>query len=497
MITSQRYCSSCGAAQPSEAVACFACGRSLKITAPLAPVVPTQHLLQQRYRILAQLGQGGSSAVYKAEDTHENNRLVAIKAISLRGLRPQEAIEATETFNREILLLSALKHPHLPCVYENFSDNESWYLVMDFIEGITLEKHLEDIHNGYNGLSEQSRQLPIEKVLEIGILLCNVLDYLHTRQPPIIFRDLKPANVMLTPDGRIALIDFGIARHFKPGQARDTIPFGSPGYAAPEQYGKAQTTPRTDIYSLGVLLHQLLTGDDPSLSPFRFAPLPLQSQPELARLETLLMQMVDMDASNRPENVTVVKQELQRLADAWSLQHTRGMKAKGPYSANPPSAAFFQALLPPPEVTGVPLANGSKGQMSHLQYTAPGKGHASSQVYWSTPLQPKKHNIAAILSLFFGIVSIPSIFLGMVALMSTHPIVDSPARLLPLLIIPTLLTIPSILAIIFGRIGRHRANTVYGLGESKELAIIGSILGHLFLATYLLLVASLFCHFFY
>ena len=494
MITSHRYCPSCGAAQPSGAAVCFACGRSLKITSPLslsASLTPTHHLLHQRYNILAQVGTGGYSAVYKAEDTLENNRLVAVKAVHLHGLKPHEVIEATETFNREVLLLASLSHPNLPHVYENFSDNESWYMVMDFIEGITLEKHLED------RLNAQHEQLPIGEVLSLGLLLCYVLDYLHTRQPPIIFRDLKPANVMLTPDRRIALIDFGIARHFKPGQARDTIPFGSPGYAAPEQYGKAQTTPRTDIYSLGVLLHQLLTGDDPSLSPFRFAPLPLQSQPELAGLETLIMQMVDMDASNRPENVTVVKQELQRMADAWSLQQTRGMRAKGPYSANPPSAAFFQALLPPPEVTGVPLANGGKGQMSRLQYTAPGKGHASSLLYWSTPLQPKKHNIAAMLSLFFGIVSIPSVFLAMVALMSSHPLVDSPAQLIPLLIIPTLLTIPSILAIIFGRIGRHRANTVYGLGESKELAIIGSILGYLFLATYLLLVASLFCHFFY
>src|SRR5437763_5963833 len=120
--------------------------------------------------------------------------------------------------------------------------------------------------------------------MEIGLLLCSVLEYLHTRQPPVIFRDLKPANVMLTTSGRVDLIDFGIARHFKPGRAKDTMPFGSPGYAAPEQYGKAQTTPRTDIYSLGVILHQLLTGDDPSLTPFCFAPLQFEDQPALAGL---------------------------------------------------------------------------------------------------------------------------------------------------------------------------------------------------------------------
>lgn len=491
MISTQHYCHSCGAVQPTKAVACFACGKSLKITVPLSPVVPTQHLLHQRYRILAQLGTGGSSAVYKAEDTFANNRTVAIKAINLHGLRPQETIEATETFNREILLLSPLKHPNLPRVYENFSDNECWYLVMDFIEGVTLEKHLEDRLNTSNG------QLPIGETLELGLLLCTVLEYLHTRQPPIIFRDLKPANIILTPDGRIALIDFGIARHFKPGQAKDTIPFGSPGYAAPEQYGKAQTTPRTDIYSLGAMLHQLLTGDDPSLSPFHFAPLSSQNHSNLAEFETLIMQMVEIDANKRPENISIVKQELQRLADVWSLQQVHGIMAKNPYSANPPSIAFFQAVLPPPEVTGIPLASTTKGQMSPLQYANPGTGKTSASAYWSTPIKPKKINIAAILSLVFGIMSIPSILLAMVALMSSHPLVDAPIHLLRLFIIPTLFIIPSILAIIFGRIGVHQANTVYGLGESKEQASIGIILGSLFLATYLLLAASLFCHFFY
>ena len=129
-------------------------------------------------------------------------------------------------------------------------------------------------------------KLPIEKVLNIGIQLCAVLDYLHTRQPPIIFRDLKPANVMLTADGHIFLIDFGIARHFKPGQAKDTSALGSSGYAAPEQYGKMQTTPRADLYALGATLHQMLTGNDPSDAPFHFAPLQLPNHPALNGTDT-------------------------------------------------------------------------------------------------------------------------------------------------------------------------------------------------------------------
>jgi serine/threonine protein kinase len=475
MISSDRYCSSCGAANPPAATVCFACGLSLKITAPLPHDVSNHPLLQQRYRILTQLGKGGSSAVYEAEDTLLNDHLVAIKAISLRGLKPQEMIEVTEAFNREILLLSGLKHPSVSHIYNSFSDSESWYLVIDFIEGTTLEKHLEDMRDG---------QLPIGEVLEIGLMLCTVLDYLHTHQPPVIFRDLKPANVMLKPDGRIALIDFGIARHFKPGQAKDTMPFGSPGYAAPEQYGRAQTTPRADIYSLGVMLHQLLTGDDPSQTPFRFAPLQFQDQPALAGLETLIMQMVEMDVDKRPESIAVVKEELQRIAREWSAQHRYGVKERGPYS-NPPPSAFWRALLPPPEVTGVPLAVGGKEQMSLLQSPAPGQGSssASSSAYWSTPKPPKKHNRMAVASFVFGILGILTpLFLCPASgyLLAQHAILVS-----------VILLMLSMLAVICGHIGNHRAKTVHGLGESYQIAVAGLVMGYLFGAIYLAFVLTL------
>ncbi len=474
MIFSDRYCPSCGAANSSTASSCFACGRSLKITVPLPQDISDHALLQQRYRILAQLGRGGSSAVYKAEDTLLNDRLVAIKAISLRGLKSQEMIDVTDAFNREVLLLSGLKHPNVPHVYQSFSDREGWYVVMDFIEGTTLEKHLE---------STRGEQLPIGEVLDSGLQLCAVLDYLHTGQPPVIFRDLKPANIMLKPDGRIALIDFGIARHFKPGRAKDTMPFGSPGYAAPEQYGKAQTTPRTDIYSLGVILHQLLTGDDPSLTPFCFTPLHFEDQPALAGLETLVMQMVEKDADKRPESISVIKEELQRIASEWSTQHRYGVKATGPYS-NPPPSAFWRTLLPPPEVTGVPLAAGGGRQMSLLQPPAPGTGssNVSSSAYWSTPKPPKRYNGMAIASLVFAILGMLTILFSCLVsgyLLSQH-------TFLVLLII----LIPSILAVICGHIGKHRAKTVHGLGESYDMAAVGLVLGYSFGALYLAFVLS-------
>ena len=325
MATSQLYCPACNTANPTQATFCFACAQPLRssvagaMSGTLTGLLVYDHLLKQRYRILGQIGKGGFGAVYKAADIQFRDRLVAIKEMSQSGLNPQEVAEATEAFKRESLILAGLNHPNLPRIYDHFSDGGRWYLVMDFIEGETLEQYLHNSATrrhpqGMLPQSGNSENLPVEEVLAIGIQLCGVLDYLHTRQPPIIFRDLKPANVMRIPGGHLYLIDFGIARHFKPGQVRDTMPLGSPGYAAPEQYGKLQTTPRADVYSLGVTLHQLLSGYDPSQTPFRLPPLQLNGDARISSLDTLIKQMVNMDEEKRPASMIIVKQELQRIA---------------------------------------------------------------------------------------------------------------------------------------------------------------------------------------
>jgi serine/threonine protein kinase len=307
-----RYCTNCGAANQQQATFCFACGQSLQAqvdTTPLSSAtvgsLAPNHLLKERYRIVAQIGSGGMGTVYEAEDTLFDDHLVAVKELRQSGLSAQEMMEATTAFKREAHLLVGLNHPNLPKIQDYFADAGRWYLVMDFIEGETLETYMTHWTGGY---------LPVNEALDIAIQLCTVLNYLHTRQPPIIFRDLKPANVMRTPGGRLYLIDFGIARHFHPGQTKDTMALGSLGYAAPEQYGKAQTTPRSDIFSLGAVLYQLLTGVDPSQAFFQFAPLNLHGRPIPAGLETLLMHMLEKDASKRPESMAAVKQELQRIA---------------------------------------------------------------------------------------------------------------------------------------------------------------------------------------
>src|SRR5579859_1402380 len=303
-------CVHCGTANLPQAIVCIECRQPPRAKARGTALsnstgsLPINFILNQRYLIIGQVGLGGMGAVYKAEDTKLGNRLVAIKEMSQNDLSAREIAFATTAFKQEAHMLAGLHHPNLPSIHDYFNQGGRSYLVMSFVEGETLEHYLRATKNGY---------LTIKAVLDIGIQLCTALDFLHTRQPPIIFRDLKPSNIMRTPNGHIYLIDFGIVRHFKPGQTRDTNALGTLGFAAPEQYGNAQTNPRADIYSLGATLHFMLSGNDPSNTPFRFSPLHFQDQPELLDLEMLIMRMVDIDENKRPGSIAAVKQELQRI----------------------------------------------------------------------------------------------------------------------------------------------------------------------------------------
>ena len=308
MMPSTLSCGNCGAANQSQAAYCRSCGHSLQAVKPTIYNSATGRLLanillKQRYLIIAPAGKGGMGAVYKVEDTQLGNRQVALKQMSQSGLNPQEQKETADAFRHEALMLARLQHPNLPNIFDHFEENGRWYLVMSFIEGETLADYLSHAQSG---------KLPLDEALQIGMHLSTVLDTLHNRQPAIIFRDLKPANIMRAPDGHIYLIDFGIARHFKPGQDKDTAYYGSMGYAPPEQYGKAQTTPRSDIYSLGVVLYQLLSGHDPSSSPFHFPLLQSLVPTVPTNLATLITQMLELDEDKRPANMAAVKQELER-----------------------------------------------------------------------------------------------------------------------------------------------------------------------------------------
>lgn len=192
-------------------------------------------------------------AVYLATDTRLTGQKWAVKEMSMAQLPPKEIPQAIRDFQGEAELLARLNHPNLPKAQTTFEQNGRWYFVMEYVEG----ENLLDL------LPARGGAFPENEVLEWAKQLCDALEYLHTQHPPIIFRDLKPANIMLEPGGHIKLIDFGIARFFKPGQTSDTTNMGSPDYAALEQFGSGQTDARSDIHALGATLYHLLTGNPP------------------------------------------------------------------------------------------------------------------------------------------------------------------------------------------------------------------------------------------
>ncbi len=231
----------------------------------------TGTFLQNRYRIQRVLGESRNSAVYLADDTRLDGRLVAIKQVRLDHLPADEQAWAMDQFWKEARFLAGLNHPGIVQVTDFFSEAGNTYLVMEYTAGETLEALLA---------RQPGRRLPLEQALGLATQIGNVLAYLHNwrdpqtgQQNPIIYRDLKPSNVLIRPDHQIQLLDFGIARFFKPGQAGDTVNLGTPGYAAPEQYGREQQSDaRTDVYSLGVVVHQMVTGHEPALTPMNLPP---------------------------------------------------------------------------------------------------------------------------------------------------------------------------------------------------------------------------------
>ena len=306
------YCPRCGGENKDAARFCKQCGQGLAATTggpiaqPYAPampmpipwtppaagrtgLLPSNALVANRYLIRQRVGRGGMGAVYDAIDTRTQRR-VALKEMSEVDLTsPLERQQAIMQFQQEAQMLANLDHPNLPKVTDVFEFDGKRYLAMDFIEGITLADWLE-----------QRGPAPEAQVRRWAIELCDVLSYLHAQH--IIFRDLKPGNIMIDRTGRVKLIDFGIARLFKPGKARDTISLGTLGYAAPEQTGSAQSDPRTDIYALGVTLHQLLTGHDPTTTPMNLPPL-RQLQPAVSTaMDSAIKRAIDTDRNRRWPN---------------------------------------------------------------------------------------------------------------------------------------------------------------------------------------------------
>ncbi len=264
-------------------------------------------VLVDRYRIQEVIGLGGMGSVYLARDLHFQNviKLVAVKEMIIQAPDPLVRQTIMQNFEREANILVTLTHSSIPNIFDFFTHDQRSYLVIEYINGKDLEAMLH----------ESTEFFPEDQVIAWAIELCDVLSYLHHHKPePIIFRDMKPSNVMVNQQGHIILVDFGIAKIFRLGQKGTMI--GTEGYSPPEQY-RGEAGPLADIYSLGATLHHLLTRRDPRLEPpFTFAERPVRhSNPSVSmELETIINTALQYNPQDRFQSVDAMKEALLMVA---------------------------------------------------------------------------------------------------------------------------------------------------------------------------------------
>jgi len=259
--------------------------------------------LQSRYLIQSVLGIGGMGAVYRARDLHFPNvtKLVAVKEMVNRAVDPTVRSTIVRNFEREANLLASLNHPAIPDIYDYFTLNDRSYLVIEYVKG----QDMETIINNSNDFLKE------ERVIRWAVELCDVLHYLHSHEPEaIIFRDMKPSNVMINKHDHAVLVDFGIAKHFKTGQKGTMI--GTEGYSPPEQY-RGLATQAADIYALGATMHHIMSRRDPRLEPpFSFGERPLrQINPGLStQFETVIHRSLQYEPEDRYQSAREMKEAL-------------------------------------------------------------------------------------------------------------------------------------------------------------------------------------------
>lgn len=257
-------------------------------------------IVDGQYEILKEIGHGGMSTVYLAMDKRLNKQW-AVKEIKKEGSNKNKQV-VLNSLLVEAELMKKLDHPSLPRIVSIINDEQTICIIMDYIEGETLEKIIK----------EYGAQ-PQDTVIEWAMQLCDVLSYLHRQNPPIIYRDMKPANIMLKPEGNLKVFDFGVAREYKEKSLADTTILGTKGFAPPEQFGSRQTDARSDIYALGMTMHNMLTGIDPRTPGYEYASI-RQYRPELSdSLEYIIDKCTAIDANNRYQSCDELMYDLQHI----------------------------------------------------------------------------------------------------------------------------------------------------------------------------------------
>lgn len=286
-----------------------------------------------KYEVLKEIGRGGMSVVYLAMDKHLNKQW-AIKEIRKTG-KDKKGTIYVQSLMTEANLMKRLDHPAIPRIVDIVENSEAIYVVMDYVEGESLDKVLEKFG-----------PQPQDVVLDWAKQLADALNYLHSQTPPIIYRDMKPANVMLKPEGTVKLIDFGTAREYKGTNIADTVVLGTPGYAAPEQYGKRETDGRTDIYCLGMTMHYLLTGQNPCDQDYEYYPVRHWNAEIHEGIERIIERCVRPDPADRFQNCTELLYALENYEyDTVEYKKSQKKKVSLFFAAAGLSAAMFVVSL--------------------------------------------------------------------------------------------------------------------------------------------------------
>ena len=267
-----------------------------------------QQILRDKYEVMQLLGKGGTGEVLLVKD-RDLNRLAAAKRVkkykyteeelTVRGDTGEREQQCVEYFRQEMELLKQLKHRGLPDVYDFFEEQDWFYLIMEYVEGITLEQYLE-----------KNQKIAVEECLKWAIELTDVLEYLHSRHPAVIYRDLKPGNIMIKPGGELMLIDLGSCTQGGHMGRRQEGCVGTPGYAPPEQWQIEGTTERSDMYAFGVVLHEMLTGVSPRKSGYIRRPVKEYDRSIPVRLERVICKCTEACAADRYPSMENVREAL-------------------------------------------------------------------------------------------------------------------------------------------------------------------------------------------
>ena len=306
-------------------------------------------ILNNMYSVIRPLGQGAMGSVYLVRRQSDNRELVVkeLKFVTESGLNMDSA---KEIFFREAEFIARFNHPGLPKTYGVFIQDGRYYLTLEYIRGRTLE---EVINSSLNPIDRK-------RAVKWAVEIAEILDYLHNSfETPIVYRDLKPANIIITPADKPRLIDFGISRYYNPDKNTDTFRLGSPGYAAPEQYkNRGQSSPQTDIFALGVILFQMLTKYDPTLTPFKFPPIHSLNSSIPNELARIVTRAIELKPLSRHISVSEFKEQLEK----YSGSHKKSSYGPQAFYTPPPVYTPSPSLNPAPS----PSINPGKPALSSV-----------------------------------------------------------------------------------------------------------------------------------